>query len=106
MAVNSPFSIPNNTSNTKLNMNIDSSLDLFDVKLNQCLHQLLEKQQTHPHLSHLWYEYLTNNLLNESTVVDCFKAIENMNTMPDISISQTMMFKEIIILLCDNKNSP
>lgn len=106
MAVNSPFSISNNTSNTKLNMNdnIDSSLELFDVKLNQCLHQLLEKQQTHPQLSYLWYEYLINNSLNETDIVNCFKAIENMNTMPDISICQIMMFKEIIIFLCDKKN--
>lgn len=84
----------------------NNSSELFDVKLNNCLIKLSEYCRTHPHLTYLWYEYLMNNSLNENDIICCFKAIENMRTIPDIHIDQIMIFKEIITFLCDNKSIP
>lgn len=78
--------------------------NLNNVKLNLCLDRLKENSKTHPQLTTLWYNYLLTNKLSEQDVSGCFKAIENMNNIPDISIEQIMIFKEIIKFLCDNNN--
>ena len=75
---------------------------LFDVKLNTCLDRLRKNSITHPQLTLLWHNYLITNELTEDYLSSCFKAIENMNSIPDISIDQLMIFKEIINFLCNN----
>jgi hypothetical protein len=82
-----------------------NNVKVSNVKLNLCLDRLKENSKTHPQLTTLWYNYLLTNKLNEQDVSGCFKAIENMNNIPDISIEQIMIFKEIIKFLCDNDNN-
>jgi hypothetical protein len=75
---------------------------LFDVKLNTCLDRLRKNSITHPQLTFLWHNYLITNELTEHDLICCSKAIENMDSIPDISIDQLMIFKEIIKFLCYN----
>lgn len=81
---------------------VNNDNNLFDVKLSSCFEKLRQNSMTHPQLTCLWNEYLTNkdNELTDKDLEGCLKAIENMNSIPDISIEQIMIFKEIINFLC------
>lgn len=57
---------------------------------NTCLTMLNDKQSTHPNLTKMWIEYLSNkcqcnNGLTNKDMSDCMNALELMNTITDIT---------------------
>ena len=71
--------------------NIDMIVDDNDVlsKYQQCLTLLNDKQLTHPNITKMWINYLSNkyhsNKMCEKDILDCMNAIEIMNSISDIN---------------------
>jgi hypothetical protein len=59
-----------------------------NTTLNVCLRLLSERAGTHPHLTSIWTNYLTQRTPSEQDLNDCCLAVRNMDTISDIDPAQ------------------
>lgn len=71
------------------------------VLLNKCFLRLHKRIATHPQLSTMWIEYLTNKYPEPTIedIRDCMNALENMSVFPDIHIKQAQALYGISSIL-------
>ena len=59
-----------------------------NLSLDDCLRLLSDRTDTHPHLTAIWTNYLTQGSPTQQDFQDCQLAVSNMDTIDDIDPTQ------------------
>jgi hypothetical protein len=70
-----------------------------ETALNDCLRLLSGRADTHPHLTSIWTNYLTQRTPTEQDLIDCRLAVSNMGTINDIDPAQLPAVYGILSIL-------
>lgn len=75
-----------------------------NASLDYCLTRLSERADTHPHLTSIWYNYLTQRTPTNQDLSDCSLAVSNMDSISDIDPAQLPSIYGILSFLSSSRD--